>query len=433
MASMSKVERKIISAEIILGNGCVVLSMFVIYLGFLCGLYVPDCQYVVRVNCCVKDDLGLTCNSAGMIDRYILGVEHLYAKPMYRNLKKDNISSHGQVPETSPSWYHTPFDPRPVTSSGRAARPLYTILLISCSVQMIAKYRPTMHARQSLIVRGLFPLLADPHLNKNGKTPAGVPPAKLDVHQPSPHLVDANPGTNFKKRATIVANSKISSADLLFLEQGEIGRYDSTRVTSAPCEEVFDKIAALGGQSATSVNVNVFSAFYDRLKEIRELPVMLILLLARLNKFSKRSLPLNVLGSNRNYSKYYVVVVQYTARFNAEIVKNFLYALNNGKISKKKFNYKYNNCQFYGDDSEFLTRPNHAVRLAPEEASAKLTGYEHNGVTCIGMKADIPVILDESIVKLKPDFFWLGSGEIDHKLGIRTSEFIDYVKPFIIN
>ncbi|KAL2238022.1 UNVERIFIED_CONTAM: hypothetical protein Sindi_0993900, partial [Sesamum indicum] len=72
--------------------------------------------------------------------------------------------------------------------------------------------------------------------------------------------------------------------------------------------------------------------------------------------------------SDRNYSKYYVVVVQYTARFNAETVKNFLYALNNGKISKKKFN----------------------MRLAPEETSAKLTGYEHNGVTCIGMKTDIP-------------------------------------------
>ncbi|KAI3468928.1 hypothetical protein Pfo_025591 [Paulownia fortunei] len=115
--------------------------------------------------------------------------------------------------------------------------------------------------------------------------------------------------------------------------------------------------------------------------------------------------------SNRNYSKYYVVVVQYTARFNAETVKNFLYTLNNGKISKKKFN----------------------MRLAPEETSVKLTGYEHNGVTCIGMKTDIPVILDEAIVKLNPDFFWLGGGEIDLKLGIRTSEFIDYVKPFIIN
>ncbi|XP_057513922.1 uncharacterized protein LOC130795731 [Actinidia eriantha] len=115
--------------------------------------------------------------------------------------------------------------------------------------------------------------------------------------------------------------------------------------------------------------------------------------------------------SDRNNSKYYVVVVQYIARFNAETVKNFLYSLNNGTIPKKKFN----------------------MRLAPEEMSQKLTGYEHNGVTCIGMKTDIPVILDEAIVKLDPDFFWLGGGEVDLKLGIRTSEFIDYVKPFIVS
>ncbi|KAL6550158.1 hypothetical protein OROMI_020646 [Orobanche minor] len=115
--------------------------------------------------------------------------------------------------------------------------------------------------------------------------------------------------------------------------------------------------------------------------------------------------------SNRNYSKYYVVVVQYTARFNAETVKNFLYTLNDGKISKKRFN----------------------MRLAPEETSMKLTGFEHNGVTCIGMKTGIPVILDEPIVKLNPDFFWLAGGEVDLKIGIRTPEFIDYVKPFIIN
>ncbi|XP_058104546.1 uncharacterized protein LOC131248318 isoform X2 [Magnolia sinica] len=42
--------------------------------------------------------------------------------------------------------------------------------------------------------------------------------------------------------------------------------------------------------------------------------------------------------SNPNNSKYYVVVIQYTARLNAENVKNFLYSINNGKIPKKKFN-----------------------------------------------------------------------------------------------
>lgn len=43
------------------------------------------------------------------------------------------------------------------------------------------------------------------------------------------------------------------------------------------------------------------------------------------------------------------------------------------------------------------------------------------------------VILDEAIVKLSPDFFWLGGGEVYLKLGIRTSEFIQFVKPFIFS
>lgn len=48
-------------------------------------------------------------------------------------------------------------------------------------------------------------------------------------------------------------------------------------------------------------------------------------------------------------------------------------------------------------------------------------------------KRNLTVILDEAITKLNPDFFWLGGGEIDLKLGIRTSEFINAVKPFIVN
>ncbi|ESQ55792.1 hypothetical protein EUTSA_v10026162mg [Eutrema salsugineum] len=119
----------------------------------------------------------------------------------------------------------------------------------------------------------------------------------------------------------------------------------------------------------------------------------------------------NVLDcSDRNNSKYYLVVVQYSARFSADAVKNFLYSLNEGKIPKKRFN----------------------LRLAPEETSNKLTGFERNAVTCVGMKTNIPVILDEAITKLRPNFFWLGGGEIDLKLGVRTSEFLDFVKPFIV-
>jgi prolyl-tRNA editing enzyme YbaK/EbsC (Cys-tRNA(Pro) deacylase) len=102
-------------------------------------------------------------------------------------------------------------------------------------------------------------------------------------------------------------------------------------------------------------------------------------------------------------------IVQYTARLNAEKVRQFVHSLNEGRIPKKRFN----------------------LRLAPEEESNRLTGFEHNAVTPIGMRTDIPVILSDAIVKLEPDYFWLGGGEVDLKLGIKTLDFTQIVKPFI--
>ncbi|XP_022719221.1 uncharacterized protein LOC111277216 [Durio zibethinus] len=68
---------------------------------------------------------------------------------------------------------------------------------------------------------------------------------------------------------------------------------------------------------------------------------------------------------------------------------------------------------FPGPTGPTTSLSNNALRLAPEETSIKLTGYEHNSVTCIGMQTDTPVILDEAIVKLDPDFLWLGGGDVD--------------------
>ncbi|KAI4364856.1 hypothetical protein MLD38_020892 [Melastoma candidum] len=45
--------------------------------------------------------------------------------------------------------------------------------------------------------------------------------------------------------------------------------------------------------------------------------------------------------SNRNNSKYFVTVVQYTARVNAEALKAYLYSLDDGKIPEKKFNREF--------------------------------------------------------------------------------------------
>uniref|UniRef100_A0A0E0CPE7 YbaK/aminoacyl-tRNA synthetase-associated domain-containing protein n=1 Tax=Oryza meridionalis TaxID=40149 RepID=A0A0E0CPE7_9ORYZ len=42
------------------------------------------------------------------------------------------------------------------------------------------------------------------------------------------------------------------------------------------------------------------------------------------------------------------------------------------------------------------------------------------------------VIIDEAITKLDKDFFWLGGGEVDLKLGVRTSQFLNAFKPFVV-
>lgn len=52
-----------------------------------------------------------------MIDRYVLGIEHLYRKPAYRNLKQCQISEDGQVLDNTPSWCQAPFDPEGILGS----------------------------------------------------------------------------------------------------------------------------------------------------------------------------------------------------------------------------------------------------------------------------------------------------------------------------
>ncbi|XP_042494703.1 heparan-alpha-glucosaminide N-acetyltransferase-like isoform X2 [Macadamia integrifolia] len=117
---------------------CVAFSLSAIYLGLLYGLYVPDWQFklsestssvsfsndgdvVYMVKCAVRGDLGPACNSAGMIDRYVLGADHLYKKPGYKNSKECRSSKNGEVFDSPPSWCYAPFDPEGILSSLTAA------------------------------------------------------------------------------------------------------------------------------------------------------------------------------------------------------------------------------------------------------------------------------------------------------------------------
>ncbi|KAI8476137.1 MAG: YbaK/prolyl-tRNA synthetase-like protein [Monoraphidium minutum] len=100
-------------------------------------------------------------------------------------------------------------------------------------------------------------------------------------------------------------------------------------------------------------------------------------------------------------SKYYCVVVQYTARFNNEKLCAHLHKLNGGKVGKKWFN----------------------LRLCPEDVSDSLSGFGHNGVSPVGLAARVPIILSHRITQLTPDFFFMGGGEVDLKLGLSAADF----------
>ncbi|WRX09130.1 Heparan-alpha-glucosaminide N-acetyltransferase [Theobroma cacao] len=113
------------------------LALTIIYISLLYGLYVPDWEYQIpvatsssapkffsvsssfllkisfKVKCGVRGDTGPACNVVGMIDRKILGIKHLYRKPVFERTKQCSINSpdYGPLPSDAPSWCQAPFDP----------------------------------------------------------------------------------------------------------------------------------------------------------------------------------------------------------------------------------------------------------------------------------------------------------------------------------
>ena len=112
-------------------------------------------------------------------------------------------------------------------------------------------------------------------------------------------------------------------------------------------------------------------------------------------------------------SRWYLVVVQYTAKLNQQKLEKFLHQLNNvdgRKCGKKNFN----------------------MRLAKEEDSERLTGYVKGAVCPFGCaERRMPVILSDKIVALEPQTFWLGAGEIDLKVGMSAADFVERAEPHV--
>ncbi|CAH9132541.1 unnamed protein product [Cuscuta epithymum] len=102
-----------------------------VYLSLFYGLYVPDWEYhipvemassdskILSVKCGVRGDTGPACNAVGMVDRAILGLQHLYRRPIYARTEECSINSpdYGPLPIGAPSWCQAPFDPEGLLSS----------------------------------------------------------------------------------------------------------------------------------------------------------------------------------------------------------------------------------------------------------------------------------------------------------------------------
>jgi hypothetical protein len=62
-------------------------------------------------------------------------------------------------------------------------------------------------------------------------------------------------------------------------------------------------------------------------------------------------------------------------------------------------------------DPRRQSKKNFKFRLAPPEASDRLTGFTHNSVAPFGMLTDIPIVLDSNIAEIDGGYFWMVSGK----------------------
>ena len=106
-------------------------------------------------------------------------------------------------------------------------------------------------------------------------------------------------------------------------------------------------------------------------------------------------------------SRYYLVVVQYAAQFNAMGLRSVL-AERTG-LPKSKFNF----------------------RVASAESCCELTGFENGSVTPFGMLTKVPVILSEACTLL--DVIWMGGGHPQLKIGCAVNDFVQRFDPLVLD
>lgn len=155
-----------------------------------------------------------------------------------------------------------------------------------------------------------------------------------------------------------------------------------------PNTELQDKLYALAQtQGLTStVLYRCPSDYYSwRLSQRRD-----VLNAPSVHHLCKSIVMCNTKCSHENYddptnSKYYLIVVQYTARLHNDKITAAVRSQSANPPGRKQFNF----------------------RLCSPEVNDALTGYSHNAVSPLGCKEKLPVIVSDRIAKLNPSFLWL--------------------------
>ena len=108
--------------------------------------------------------------------------------------------------------------------------------------------------------------------------------------------------------------------------------------------------------------------------------------------------------------RYVVVVVQYSAKFNADKLAK---AIRNipSEVHKPKKSFHF--------------------RLAPEAVANDLAGFQHNAVSPLGLLTPLPVIIAEAISKLDSPYIWMGGGHVNLKLGCLFGHLARALKPLV--
>ncbi|KAF9935447.1 hypothetical protein FBU30_000045 [Linnemannia zychae] len=65
------------------------------------------------------------------------------------------------------------------------------------------------------------------------------------------------------------------------------------------------------------------------------------------------------------------------------------------------------------------------LRIAPADKSFELTGFTNNGVSPVGMRTDVPILISKAISELSPPIFYLGAGHVDWKIAVPFEKFVE--------